>query len=85
MEQIISVINYKEYISRDPNISNDIRRKCREKLENIQRITSEYRALPQTDYTNCKSHLADISHQELVIKYVLTYYKHEPQSELENS
>ena len=55
LEQVISVNNYKEYISRDPNITNDIRRKCREKLENIQCITSEYRALAQADYTDRKS------------------------------
>jgi len=85
LEQVISVNNYKEYISRDPNITNDTGRKCREKLENIQRITSEYRALAQADYTNRKRHTADISHQELVIKCVLTCYKHEPQSELKNS
>jgi hypothetical protein len=85
LEQVISMNNYKEHISSDPNITNDIRRKCREKLENIQHITSEYRALVQVDYTNRNSHVADISHQELVIKCGLTYYKHEPQPELENS
>jgi hypothetical protein len=41
--------NYKEYISRDPNITNDVCRKCKEKLENIQHITSEYRALAEID------------------------------------
>jgi hypothetical protein len=85
LEQVISMNNYKEYISRNPNITNDIRRKCREKLENTQHVTSEYRALTQVAYTNRNSHVADISHQELIIKCGLTYYKHEPQSELQNS
>jgi len=85
LEQVIGVNNYKGCISRDRNIANDIRRKCREKLENIQHITSEYRALAKIDYTNRKSHVANISHQELFIKCGLTYYKHELQSELETS
>jgi len=85
LEEVISMNNYTECILKDPNMTKDIRRKCREKLENIQHVTSEYRALAQVDYTNCNSHVADISHQELVIKCGLTYYKHEPQSELENS
>ena len=85
LEQVIRMNNYKKYISRDSDITKYIRRKCREKLENIQHITSEYRALAEIDQTNRNSHVADISHEELVIKCGLTYYKHEPQSELENS
>jgi len=84
LEQVINMNNYKAYISRDPNITNIVCRKFREKLENIQRITSEYRALAQVDYTNRNSHVADISHTELVIKCGLIYYKHEPQPVLEN-
>jgi len=49
LEQVISMNNYKEYISRDSNVTYDIRRKCGKKLENIQNITSEYRALAQVD------------------------------------
>jgi nicotinamide riboside kinase len=68
LEQVISMNNHKEYISKDPNITHDIHRKCREKLEIIQHITTEYRALAEGDYTNRYSHVADISQQELVIK-----------------
>jgi hypothetical protein len=90
-DHVISTNNYKKCILKDPNITNDICRKCREKLEGIQHITGACCALAQDDYTHRHNKVAIIVHQELAIKYGLAkgspmpYYKYEPHSVLENS
>jgi hypothetical protein len=53
---------------KDPNINNDIRRICREKLENIQRITGAYLALAKCDDTHRHNQVASIVRQEVSMK-----------------
>ena len=72
----MSTINYKKHILRD--FTDDIFRKCREKLETIQHISGACSALAQGDYTH-----RHIAHQDLAIKCGLSkgpsmpYYKYE--------
>jgi hypothetical protein len=76
---------------KDPNTTKDICRKCREKLENIQHITSDCHAHAPGDYTHCHNQVANIILQYHAIKCGLSkgppipYYKYKPQSVLENS
>jgi predicted amidophosphoribosyltransferase len=90
-DQATSNNNYKKHILKDQNITNNICRKCREKLETIQIITGACHAPAQGDYTHCHNEVANIVHPELAIKCGLSkkppmpYYKYEPQSVLENS
>ena len=85
------VISTNNYIVKDPNVIKDICRKCRQKLENIQRITGACHALAQGDYIHWHNQVASTVHQELSIKCGLSngppmsYYKYEPQSVLQNS
>jgi len=71
---------------KDMNITNDICRKFRKKLETIQHITLAPHALAQDDYSHCHNQVTNIFHQELAIKFRLlkappmSYYKCEPQS-----
>jgi hypothetical protein len=67
-DQVITTNNYKKCILKDPNITNDICRKCREKSETIQQITFACRALAQGYYTHPHSQVASIVHEELAIK-----------------
>jgi len=64
-DQVFSTNNY---IVKDPNINNDICRICREKLENIQRITGACLALAKSDYTHRHNQVASIVRQEVSIK-----------------
>ena len=69
--QVISTNSYKNYILKDLNITNDICRKCRDKLGIIQRITDTYRALAPGDCT-CRHKVAIIVHQDLAVKFGLS-------------
>jgi len=86
-DQVISNIYYKQHILKDPNTTNSICRKCWEKLETIQHITGACGALGQGSYSHLHNHVADIVHQELLIKYGLSkgppmpYYKYEPHNQ----
>ena len=48
--QVICTSNYWKYILKDPNTTNDISRKCREKLKTIQNIIGVYRARALGDF-----------------------------------
>ena len=90
-DQIFSTIGCKKHVLKDPNITNDIYRKCREKLGTIQHVTSACHALAQGDYTYRQNQVAIIVHLEMAIKCGLSkgpsmlYYKYEPQSVSENT
>jgi hypothetical protein len=90
-DQIVSTNDCKKYVSKDPNITNDICRRCREKLGTIQHVTSACHALAQGDYTYRQNQVAIIVHLKLTIKCGLSkgpsmlYYKYEPQSVSEDS
>jgi len=72
------------------NTTDDIYRKCRQKLETIQRITGGCRAQAHDD-THRHSQIANIVHKELATKCGLPngppmqYYKYEPQTVMANS
>jgi hypothetical protein len=51
-DQVISIKNYKKHVLKAPNITNDIYKKFKEKLQTIQHITSTCRALAQGNYTD---------------------------------
>ena len=64
--QVIFTSNYRKYILKYPNTTNDTSRKCREKLKTIQNITGVYReralgdCVPrqnQVSIRNCLSHV----------------------------
>jgi len=90
-DQVFSNNDHKKHVLKDPNITNDIFRKCRENLGTIQHTTSACCALAQGNYIHHQNQVAIIVHQELTIKCGLSkgppilYYKHEPQSVSENS
>jgi hypothetical protein len=60
---VISTNNYKKYILKDPNSTNNI---CRR--ETTPHISGACRALAQDDHTKRYSYVANIGHQELAIK-----------------
>jgi hypothetical protein len=74
----------------DLNTTGDICRKCWENLETVQHKISSCHALAQGDYAH-HSQVATIVYEELAIKCglskrrLMTYYKYEPHSMLENS
>ena len=76
---------YIKYILKDPDFTKDIWRKCRGKLETLQNII-----VAQVEYSHRHSRVANIVHQEFVMKCGLSRgppmpcYKHDPQSALEN-
>jgi hypothetical protein len=61
-DQVISTNNYKEHILKNPNITNNICRKCQQKLETIQHITGTCSALAKGDYTPCHNQVATTVH-----------------------
>jgi len=67
-DKAFSTNDCKKHALKDPNITSDIFRKCREKLGTIQHITSACRALVQGDYTHRQNQVAIIVHLELTIK-----------------
>jgi len=81
---------YKKCIWKDPNITNDIRRKSREKAESSRHVTGASRAVAQGDYTHRYSLTASIVRQALAVQCVLSQgppvqrYKYEARSLLEN-
>jgi hypothetical protein len=62
--EVICNSKYKNYILKDLNTTNNIRRKVREELETIKCITGTCRALTCGDYTH---QVADVVRQELAI------------------
>jgi hypothetical protein len=90
-DHVINTNNYKKYVSKDQNITNNTCKKCREKSEPIQHITAAYRALAQGHYSHRHIQAASIVHKDSAIKCGLsggkptTYYKYEPQSVSDNS
>ena len=60
---VSSTNNYKKYILKDPNITNNIYRR-----ETTPHISGACPALAQDDHTKRYSHVANIDHQELAIK-----------------
>jgi len=67
-DQVIGTNNYKGYVVKDPNITNNMYRKCRGELETIQHITSEYHAPVQGNCAHLHNQVTNIIHQELTIK-----------------
>jgi hypothetical protein len=65
-DQVICNNNYKKYIFKDLNTTNNICRKFREGLETIKHITGTCRALT-CDLNHCHNQIAGVIHQELAI------------------
>jgi hypothetical protein len=89
--QAISNNNYKKCILKDTNVTALYEyAENANRNENIQHITGACHALRQINYTHLHNQVANIVHQEVAIKCVLSrgppmpYYTYEPQSVLEN-
>jgi len=67
-DQVIITNNYKDYVVKDPNVTNNMYRKCWGELETIQHMTGECNAPIQGTYTHHHNQVANIIHQELTIK-----------------
>ena len=67
-DQVIIINNYKGYVVKDPNVSNNTYRKCRRERETIRHITGECHSPVQGNYTRRHNQVTDIIHQELTIK-----------------
>lgn len=67
-DQVIGTNNYKCYVVKNPNITNNMYRKCLGELETIQHITSEYHAPVQGNYIHHHNQVTNIIHQEVTIK-----------------
>lgn len=64
-DQVICTKNYKKYILKEPGVTDDRCRKCREKPETIQHITAACSMLSQNDYLHRHNQVAAIVHQEI--------------------
>jgi hypothetical protein len=90
-DQVISTNNYKDYVVKDPNVTNNMYRKCSGELETIQHTASKCHAPVQGNYTHLHNQAANIIHQELTIKCgqlqgpPISYCKYEPKSVLGTS
>ncbi|KAL0812006.1 hypothetical protein ABMA28_009402 [Loxostege sticticalis] len=90
-DQVINTRNYKKYILKDPNLTNDKCRKCNRLPETIQHITSACPSLTQTDYTHRHNQICNIIHQKIALKHKLIaenpppYYQYTPKPVLESS
>jgi hypothetical protein len=67
-----STNNYKKYILNDPNITNNICKKCQEKSETIHHHST------CNWLTHCHNQVANVVHQELAIKCGLSKTKSTP-------
>lgn len=88
-DQVIGTNNYRKFIIKDSAIESDKCRKCHQKSETIQHITSGCAYLANIDYLHRHNQICNIIHQKLANKYGLLntytpYYKYKPQSVLEN-
>lgn len=88
-DQVIGTNNYKKFVIKDPNVASDKCRKCNQKSETIQHITSGCTYLANSDYLYRHNQVCNIVHQKLANKYGLIntytpYYKYQPQPVLEN-
>jgi len=91
-DQVVNTRNYLKHIVKDPQIQDDKCRKCREKPETIQHITTACSLLSQSDYLHRHNQVAAIIHQELCFRLEIChhtprtpYYKYEPPAVTETS
>uniref|UniRef100_A0A8D8RDC3 Reverse transcriptase domain-containing protein n=1 Tax=Cacopsylla melanoneura TaxID=428564 RepID=A0A8D8RDC3_9HEMI len=87
-DQVINTKNYLKHIVRDPQVLDDRCRKCREKPETIQHITSACSMLSQSDYLYRHNQVAAIIHQDIcfnrkLVDTKIQYYKYKPPPVLE--
>nr|CAI5861928.1 unnamed protein product [Callosobruchus analis] len=89
-DQVIATRNYKEYVIKDPSMTDDSCRKCHQQKETIEHITSACKALAGTEYTARHNSVAKVIHQALATTNKLIenkdpYYSYTPTSVLENN
>lgn len=89
-DQVVATRNYQRYIIKDPQVKNDMCRKCHLFQETIDHITGGCKLLAATDYTQRHNNVAKIIHQALLQKYGMLrdntpYYKYNPDTITENS
>lgn len=90
-DQVVNTKNYKKYIIKDKNITDDKCRKCHVHSETIQHITGACPNLSQTDYTHRHNQIVNIIHKNIASKFKLIvdnhtpYYKYTPNKILENT
>lgn len=88
-DQVIATRNYKKYIMKDPNTTDDKCRKCHQFPETIDHITAGCKLMVESEYTNRHNTAAKIIHQQLALQHKLItetqpYYTYTPQTILEN-
>ncbi|KAI5720807.1 hypothetical protein M8J77_011910 [Diaphorina citri] len=89
-DQVVNTKNYMKHIIKDPNVRDDRCRRCKEKAETIQHITSGCSAMSQTEYLHRHNQVAAIIHQNIssnlkLIDEKTPYYKYEPPPVIETA
>ena len=87
-DQVISTLNYKKHILKQPD-TDELCRRCGKESETIQHITAACEQLAPTKYVKRHDGLAKVIHQKLaeaaeLIEDKSPYYKYTPASVLEN-
>jgi len=67
-DHVFSTNDCKKHVLKDPNFTNDICRKCREKLGTIQHITSACHALAQLSKSSSHHRPARTDYQMRTVK-----------------
>lgn len=88
-DQVVATRNYRRYIIKDPQITDDRCRKCHLYQETIDHITGGCKLLAATEYTDRHNNVAKIIHNALLRKYKMhqgdiPYYRYNPESVTEN-
>lgn len=83
-DQVVSTLNYKKYIIKDPRVVNDVCRMCKTKSENIEHLISSCPILASREYTERHNAVAKILHCWLAwkigyLKERTPYYKYNPE------
>ena len=89
-DEVIATKNYRKYIIRDSQLSDDKCRKCKAASETIQHILGGCGVLTQTDYKARHDTMGKIVHRALALHHKLVpppvepYYRYSPATILEN-
>ncbi|KAL1448377.1 hypothetical protein WDU94_008928 [Cyamophila willieti] len=89
-DQVVNTRNYLKHIVKDPNVQTDKCRRCRDKPETIQHVTSACSHMCQTEYLHRHNQVAAIIHQQIcsnlkLLEEKAPYYKYKPAAVLEST
>lgn len=88
-DRVVSTLNYRKHIIKDPAVTSDLCRLCNSTSESIEHVVSGCQYLAPKEYTVRHNNVAKILHQKLALDLGLLdlsvpYFKYTPQSVLEN-